>query len=245
MQLLWALGLLSLTAFVFSVPLWPAFIELARRRTSTLPIDRLDDGSVRHAALQRDIKPQELVVGQGAHDLAYADDVLRIEPGSTFRWLDAPTISFSHAYEEASSHVLTAHNLPLQTKVSQEKFIRIEGYWETPPHTEIHGDYVVMQDITVAEGTVVLGSLKSYGDVRLCEGAIVHGSIFAQKSVQLMPGSKAFGVVSAAQQVYLHPGSTVGHVQQPSSVSAPHITAYVGAVVHGSVQASVQGLVQV
>jgi hypothetical protein len=51
MESAWAVLLFTLTLVTFSVPLWPAFVELWRKQIQVLRIDRLDDRSSDFAAL--------------------------------------------------------------------------------------------------------------------------------------------------------------------------------------------------
>jgi hypothetical protein len=243
MHLAWTLILLALTLFVFSVPLWPAFIELKRKDARRLQIDSQDDGSAKYAAEQAgQAKEINVLIAAGKIvNVVSAIQTVQVHSDCTFNWLDAPTIEFLSVDGE-SKEVKTRIVTPTLSIGRREKFKRIEGDWTTQKQSEIHGDYVVTQDVTLTENTLLYGSIKSYGSVKLSKGAVVHGSIFAKKKIELSSESFAAGVVSAGEQICLHAGCVVGYVEQLGSVSAPYIVAHAGSMVHGSLQASVQGL---
>jgi hypothetical protein len=242
MHSVWALILLALTLFVFSVPLWPAFTALQRKDTRRLEIDSLNDGSASYAAgLDGQPKVVNALVNAGETvNVLSALKAIKVCPGTTFRWLDAPTIEFLDVDGNASN-VRTMSVMPIPEIGLREKFKRIEGDWQTQANSEIHGDYLITQDVLLAENTVVHGSIKAYGCVKLSRGALVYGSIFAQKNIELLPESFVAGVISSNQQVYLHGASLVGDINHLVSVNAPYIVAEVGTMVHGSLQASVHG----
>jgi cytoskeletal protein CcmA (bactofilin family) len=248
MHFVWALGLFTLTVFLFSLPLWPAFWELARKSTRTLPIDRDDDGSARYAATltaghQLTDFPShiELRAGSVSHDVVYAVDSIYVEPDCQFSWLDAKTITFAGTSPTTPDSPSRSDTLPIVIKGARAKFQRVESDWQTPPAVEIVGDYVVTHDAVVASDTVVVGNIKAYGHLRVCRGAVVHGSVFAKMDITIESGATVFGVVSASQQVTMLAGSAVGHMSQLSSVSAPVVVVHAGAVVHGSVKAQTLG----
>jgi hypothetical protein len=252
MYFAWALGLFTLTILLFSLPLWPAFWELARKSTRTLPIDRSDDGSAAYAATlvaggQSVTMPLqvELHAGSVSHDVVCAVDSICVQPDCQFTWLDAKTITFAGTSTAAPDSLARADTLPIAIEGARAKFQRIEGAWQTPPAVEIVGDYVVTHDAVVASGTVIVGNIKAYGHLRVCSGAVVHGSAFAKMDITLEPGATVFGVVSAGQQITMLANSVVGHLSQLSSVSAPVVVVHAGAVVHGSVKAQTLGRCQV
>ncbi len=248
MYFAWTLSLFALTILLFSLPLWPAFWELARKSTRTLPIDRSDDGSATYAARllsggqSVNLPLQvELHTGSVSHDVVCAVDSIGVQPGCQFSWLDAKTITFTAASPTAPDSLPRSDTLPIAINSARAKFQRIEGAWQTPPAVEILGDYVVTQDAIVAADTVVVGNIKAYGHLRVCSGGVVHGSVFAKMDITLEPGATVFGVVSASQQITMLGGSVVGHLSQLSSVSAPVVVAHAGVMVHGSVKAQTLG----
>jgi cytoskeletal protein CcmA (bactofilin family) len=178
-------------------------------------------------------------------NVACASDMLCVQPDCLFRWLEAPTITFT-SLEQGTAHVKNGSKIPpLQPNTinpnKQRKFTRIEGSWEPELQTQIDGDYVVTMDIKLAPGCVVAGSIKAYGNVLMEERSSVLGSVFAAGNVEISTAAQVLGVISAGQEVHLHAGSVVGHVNQLSSVNAPIIVAQAGARVHGSLKARKQG----
>jgi cytoskeletal protein CcmA (bactofilin family) len=178
-------------------------------------------------------------------NVACASDMLCVQPDCLFRWLEAPTITFT-SLEQDAAHAKTIYKTPpIQPNTinpnKQKKFTRIDGSWEPEPQSQINGDYVVTMDVKLAPGCLVAGSIKAYGSVVMGERSSVLGSVFAAGKVELLPAAQVLGVISAGQEVHLHAGSVVGHLDQLSSVNAPIIVAQAGARVHGSLKARTQG----
>jgi cytoskeletal protein CcmA (bactofilin family) len=243
MPLVWVLVLFTLTFLVFSVPLWPAFMELERKDIVRPKIDGQDNGSAAYAtALAGQATQMTSVIHAGeAVNIVSAARAIQVHPSCTFHWLDAPTIVFLDNTSICLENRTTTPASTLES-ATREKFKRIEGNWETNKRSEFYGDYLVTQDAILAEDSVVFGNIKAYGSVKLAKGAVVHGSIFAQKNIALSASSFVEGVISSGQEVCLYGGCVVGKIEQLVSVSAPYIVAHAGAIVHGSLQASVQGV---
>jgi cytoskeletal protein CcmA (bactofilin family) len=180
--------------------------------------------------------------GARSLDVASAQAVLWVEPEVQFRWLEAATIRFVANCDDALSVApLLMPEVPASDRAQQTKFIRVEGNWQPSLDSPIEGDYVVTGDVVLLPAVQVLGSVKAYGNVDLGGNSCVHGSVFAEGGVTLQPKARVLGVVSAGREVQLHAGSVVGRGNQLSSVSAPCVTAHVGACVHGSIQAHKSG----
>jgi cytoskeletal protein CcmA (bactofilin family) len=250
MHFAWALCLFALTILMFSVPLWPALWELRRKDIRTLPIDRSDDGTAAYAASLEQAGeaeiPARMVLAQGtvSREVVCALEHIRVQPGCEFTWLDARAIEFVGLDLGAQTVATTNPATPQVIDGVREKFQRIKGHWQIPPSEQVRGDYVVTEDVLVAQDAIVLGNIKAYGNVHLSAGAVVHGSVFAKKQITLESGAVVFGVVSAGQQISLSSGSVVGHATQLSSVTAPRVLAHAGALVHGSVKAQTLGTSQ-
>ncbi len=186
-----------------------------------------------------------LQAGSTVREVAAAVQTLTVQPDCQFAWLDAQTVCFIAAgAQEAAGRRKIDDDLPLsalQQSGTKEKFVRIEGSWQPAPRTQVRGDCVVTQDVYLARECQIFGNIKAYGNVKLGAYSCVHGSVFADGSIEISPSARVFGVVSSAHSVVLHQGSVVGHIDQLSSVSAPHIVAHAGALVHGSVRASTLG----
>jgi hypothetical protein len=243
MHLVWMLVLFTLTLLVFTVPLWPAFIELGRKDAPRPQIDSQDNGSAAYAvALAGHPKRINAIINAGETvNIVSAVQTIQVSAGCSFHWIDAPTIAFlddtNVCFEDRS-------RTPAPTLVGgvRQKFKRIEGNWETTNGSEFHEDYLVTQDVILAEDSKVFGNIKAYGSVKLAKGALVHGSIFAQKNITLSSSSFVTGVISSGQEVCLHGGCIVGNIERLVSVSAPYIVAHSGSIVHGSLQANIQGI---
>jgi cytoskeletal protein CcmA (bactofilin family) len=186
-----------------------------------------------------------LQAGATVHEVASAVQTLSVQPDCQFTWLDAPTIRFIAADSQVETSAAAVHvALPppdLGQAGKRRKFVRISGDWHSEPQAQMRGDYVVTQNVDLAQGCEVYGNIKAYGNVKLGAHSCVYGSVFSEGSIEVSSAAKVLGVVSAYQTVLLHEGSVVGHIDQLSSVSAPRIVAHAGAVVHGSVTASTQG----
>lgn len=244
MHFVWAMVLITFTVFLFSLPLWPAIWELRSKNKRTLPIDRSDDGSAAYAAsFRQGVQPADisthvlLNAGSRSYDVVCASQNIYVQPDCQFNWLDAKTIEFVSLNLDALESNPKPDAVPQPLEGVREKFQRILGDAQTKLAGQIQGDFVVTQDVIVAQDSVVLGNIKAYGNVRVCPGAVVHGSVFANQDIVLESGAVVFGVVSAGQQISLWGGSIVGHTTQLSSVTAPVVLAYAGARVHGSVKA--------
>jgi cytoskeletal protein CcmA (bactofilin family) len=186
-----------------------------------------------------------LQAGATVYKVASAVQTLSVQPGCRFTWLDAPTVKFVATDSQVQTTSDAEHiALPppdLGQTGKREKFVRIHGHWHPEPRMQMRGDYVVTEDVDLAQGCEVFGNIKAYGNVKLGARSCVHGSVFAEGRIEVLPAAKVLGVVSAGQAVLLHGGSSVGHISQLGSVSAPSIVAHAGAQVHGSVRASAQG----
>lgn len=202
---------------------------------------------VAHHASVSTAQAQHIFLQTGAtvRAVAAAVQTLTVQPDCQFAWLDAQSVCFIAAGgQEAAGRRKMDDDLPLpalQQGGSKEKFVRIQGSWQPAPKTQVRGDCVVTEDVYLARECQVLGSIKAYGNVKLGAYSCVHGSVFADGSIEMAPSARVFGVVSSAHSVVLHQGSVVGHIDQLSSVSAPHIVAHAGAMVHGSVRAGTHG----
>ncbi len=249
MHFVWAMLLFVMTILMFSVPLWPAFWELRRKSSLSLSIDRSDDGSPKYAAslkhgANQPVLEQYLVLAHGTVSLEVicATESIKVQPHCEFTWLDAQTVEFVALNSATEPTVAKNKTTPDALGGSSEKFQRIQGQWQTSPCAQVHGDYVVTQDVLLTQGTTVWGNIKSYCNVYIAEGAVVHGSVFAKKDIVLREGAVVFGVVSAGQKITMLASSVVGHVTQLSSVTAPRVQAHAGARVHGSVKAQILGV---
>lgn len=106
---------------------------------------------------------------------------------------------------------------------------------------EWDGDVVGHGDIHVGHGCAARGSLKAHGELHLGDDCEVSGSVVAEGRIVLGAGCRIAGPVVSEAGVEIGPGCSIGAPGRPATVAAPRLRLAAGVVVHGALDASVEG----
>jgi cytoskeletal protein CcmA (bactofilin family) len=236
MQAEWTAVLFILTIGLFTVPLWPAFIEIRRKTPYVLAIDRKNDGSSDYAALQA-IQHNEdaLVMGnlrvESGASIATAQCTgdLHVGQGTSISALRAQHIYLNAAvtvHDVASA----THTLSVQPDCQfcwldapVVKFIAATDNAPLIPHCnediplQLEDELRHKQDkFTRIDGnwhieqkTQLLGNYVVTQDVVLASDCKVLGNIKAYGNVKLCERSQVHGSVFAEGRIELSSAATV------------------------------------
>jgi hypothetical protein len=232
----WALVLFALALAVFSVPLWPALIEMRRKRADVLAIDRQDDGTSGYAALQalendsKAIAAGNLHIGPGRGVLTAAcTDGLQLGRGASINVARAPYISL---YAQARVHDVASATDTLWVQPDCQ-FRWLDA--PTVKFTPAGGDAPCAANDSGAQASVPLagtaGARKKFtrvegdwhpdphseidgdyvvtADVNLAQGCVLFGNLKAYGNVKLGANSLVQGSVFAEGSIELSPAAQV------------------------------------
>ena len=220
--LLWTLLLLGVGGLLMVLPFWPAWAEWRR------PLDR--------EALVVNTQPLT-----GTRLLT-----LRLPAGARFESLQADKIVLGEG-----------GTAPISPTAEFER-------WQPPPRARPWGlqGWQIPHDLTIPAGQWVPcslvvrgrlnvegpgrleGDIKTRGPMRIGAGCRVQGNLFSEGDIRLETGCQVSGVVMAEGRLLLAPHVVIGQPRSPVSVCADVIDAQGPVLVHGSVQARIQGHVQ-
>ncbi len=174
---------------------------------------------------------------------------LAIDGGVRFTLLHAPVVQFGERSGgiAAAPHAATAPpQAPLQGLVWNEASNRgvCDAPLSVPAGSVWQGDVVCRSVLRLGPACHAQGSLKAHGAMGLDARCRVDGSIVAQGLVRLQRGCVVLGSVVSETAVVIGPDCVIGAPGRPATVTAPRISVAAGTVVHGTVWATEEGMVE-
>jgi hypothetical protein len=232
----WAVVLFALALAVFSVSLWPALMEMRRKRANVLAIDRQDDGTSGYTALQalkndrKAVAAGNLHIGPGHGVMTAAcTDGLHLGRGASINAALAPYISL---YAQTTIHDVASATDTLWVQPDCQ-FRWLDA--PTVKFTPVGGDVPCTANDSGARASVPLagaaGARKKFtrvegdwrpdphskidgdyvvtADVNLAQGCVLFGNLKAYGNVKLEPNSFVHGSVFAEGSIELSPAAQV------------------------------------
>jgi cytoskeletal protein CcmA (bactofilin family) len=238
---LWSVVFFVLTAALLALPFYPAWQEWRH------PLDARAlalKNSPNHHALPT--SPQvRLAQGVVTPPVVSASVRIVASSGSQFQKLMAPTLVLGNANTERPSHEPPHTTLvtPPHAQPWGDRGWRIQGDCRIADAQQVQGSLVVMGALTLGADCVVDGDVKAHGAVQVGPRSRIRGALFSEQAIALHEDAQVQGPVVSEAQVDLGPGVVIGRLAQASTLSAPHIVAQSGAVVHGTAWATQSGRV--
>ena len=212
----------------------------------------------RHLALAADsvvlrwAHAADIDVAAGCHlaGRATAEREIVVHQEVRFSRLHAPTVRFVADEDAAVSTAAPASSVEvLPVGLDAPSVIwdadQRRGFCDSPldiaEHRAWRGDLVCRGRLTLGRGCRARGSLKAHGELLLTRGCSINGSLVATGPIRLGGGCRVRGSVISETAVVIGPGCVIGAPGQPATVSAPRIRVAPGAVVHGTLWASIAG----
>ena len=112
------------------------------------------------------------------------------------------------------------------------------------PGEFLRSNVVAGRRIQLAEGTQVVGSLKSKAAMELDSGVLIQGSLVSASDLRIGPAGFVLGPVLAERELVIGSGTHIGTPDHLTTVSAPRIRIAPGAHIHGTLWAREEGLVE-
>lgn len=216
---LWTLAFLSLTVLLMVLPLWPAWSEW--RHPSDCDPMALD--SVRIDAAQT----TALRLPEGAHFESLHAQRIVLGPGMPAPVRQALELQRWQPPATARPWGVTGWHIPHDLNI--------------PAGQLVPCSLVVKGRLTLQAHSRLLGDIKTRGRMHIGTGCQVTGNLFSEEDIELDSGSHVSGVVMAEGRLQLAPDVVIGRPHLPVSVCADVIDVQGPVLIHGSVQARIQG----
>lgn len=241
--LLWRVVFFVFTAALLVLPFYPAWQEWRH------PMDALAlTLKTAKPLYAQPTSPQvRLVPGLATAPVVSASVRILASSGSHFQKLRAPTIALGNVnterlgpgYEPPRTTLLT---LPHAQPWGDNGW-RIQGDCHIADAQHVTGSLVVIGALTLGANCLIEGDVKAHGEVQVGPRSRIRGALVSEQAIALDEDTQIEGPVVSEVQVNLSPGVVIGRLEHPSTLSAPHLVASAGAVVHGTVWASASGRV--
>lgn len=178
-----------------------------------------------------------------------ADSEIVIDPTCRFYHLHAPTIRFGgwlgHVIREESGSSVSLTRYQARSDVVDEC-----GRWlipqdiQVPAYSVLQADLIVQGALNLGMGSVVVGNIKAHGKVRLEKGVRVTGALVSEAEIEIGSNGDIAGPVVSETGVWIGAGTTIGSLELATSVTAPEIQVGYGVIVHGTVWARGQQVIE-
>jgi cytoskeletal protein CcmA (bactofilin family) len=108
----------------------------------------------------------------------------------------------------------------------------------------LQGHVVASGNVLIDGGSRILGSVKSHGRTEIGLDTEIHGSMVSSASLHIAGDSFLRGPVLAEGELVVGPGTVIGRPDSPTTISAPKIRIAPGCIIHGTIWARYDGLVE-
>ncbi|KAA0895224.1 polymer-forming cytoskeletal protein [Oryzomonas rubra] len=184
----------------------------------------------------------KLTVQEGSilHGRASSDEELCLAIGVTFEWISAPVIFVGKTEIHSDTSPMQLRRVVFNQvglKVMADGTYRFEGDISIPANSLFTGNIVVSGQINVGYGAHVKGSMKAYKDIKVGGNCKIDGSVVTRLTINIEKLCIIQGPLIAEAGISIGQGSIIGSKEKHSTVSAPSVTIYSGAVIYGMVVA--------
>lgn len=166
---------------------------------------------------------------------------IRLSKGCRFERVYAPVVRLG----DAESRALPA-SVFLKRSIVDVKLGRLlaTGDFHLASGDVLQGHVVASGNVLIDGGSRILGSVKSHGRTEIGPDTEIHGSMVSSASLHIAGQSFLRGPVLAEGELIVGPGTIIGTPQSPTTISAPRIRIAPGSIVHGTIWARYDGLVE-
>jgi len=205
-----------------------------------------------------------LAQGSAVYGRLSSAEVISLQPGCSFRHMNAPSILTVRADGGSAGADLpmadTGVNRPAesvtpevsdvgQVIIGEEPFgprrrVRVHGDFVLPPGETMNANVIATGGLRLASGSRFLGSAKSYRDTVVEQGAVVEGSIISGRTLHLGPRCFVAGPILAEREVVVSRGVRVGSRDALTTISCGAVRIASECRLHGTVWARVRGQVE-
>lgn len=108
----------------------------------------------------------------------------------------------------------------------------------------LQGHVVASGNVLIDGGSRILGSVKSHGRTEIGLDTEIHGSMVSSASLNIAGRSFLRGPVLAEGELIVGPETVIGTPESPTTISAPRIRVAPGSIIHGTIWARYDGLIE-
>jgi hypothetical protein len=168
-----------------------------------------------------------------------SDSLIRLHANCSFLRLNAPRIEVGHTVNREQG--LPDSGFPSNAGVLP-RFLH-DGDFEVHAGQIISSNMVIRGRLLLRSGARICGSAKSLDDMVLADGVSVEGSLIGAKKLSIGSHCTIHGPVIAERELAIATGTRCGTWEHPTTVSAPSIEVEEGVLVFGTLWARERGQV--
>jgi cytoskeletal protein CcmA (bactofilin family) len=168
-----------------------------------------------------------------------SDSLIRLHANCSFLRLNAPRIEVGRAVNREQG--LPDSGIPSNAGVLP-RFLH-DGDFEVHAGQIISSNMVIRGRLLLRSGARICGSVKSLDDMVLADGVSVEGSLIGARKLSIGPHCTIHGPVVAERELSIATGTRCGTWEHPTTVSAPSIEVEEGVLVFGTLWARERGQV--
>jgi predicted acyltransferase (DUF342 family) len=193
-------------------------------------------------------------MGSSVEGRLSAAEQVELGSGSSFKRVDAPAIITGDGAVKTDQELLEA----------KDEEPRPATVWDPEPRTileqvterlfapsdflleagaVLRKNVVARGEIHLAEGSHLIGCLKSNRRMVLAANVRAEGSLVSASDLRIGRDCRVVGPVIAEGELMVESGTTIGSLKQPTTVQAPRIRIAPGVTIHGSLCACELGQV--